>query len=86
MKELEDLVEDLKEHILFKEIASISTHHYDSYINSELTNRHMEIMAFEEAIKHVETSPLHKRDIILEFQKKALAIKIRIAEIPKYKV
>lgn len=82
MKELEELVEDLKEHILFKEIASISTHHYDSYINSELANRHMEIMAFEEAIKHVEQNPLHKRDILLNFQKKALEIKMRIADIP----
>ncbi|MFA6924777.1 MAG: hypothetical protein WC223_11060 [Bacteroidales bacterium] len=81
MKELDNLVAELKEYLLSKELELKKNPKFDTYTRGHLLNRENEIKGFEIACREYEKDPFMKTKIINNFRKKAYEIKTEIDKI-----
>ena len=81
MKELEILVDNLKEYLKAKESELRQFPDFNLYIEDSLANRKREIEGFEAMSKTCETNPFHKSEVIANFTNDADSIKKEIDKI-----
>jgi len=81
MKELEEMVDDLKNYIRIKKNELLKLPGFNSYTDGEILNRYGDIESFENASKVASTVAYPKSEIIKNFQRDADEIKKRIDEI-----
>lgn len=81
MKELEILVEDLKEYLKTREAELRKSSNFNLYTEGFIINRKSDIESFEASSKSYEKNPLHKSEVIAGFTKDADLIKKEIDKI-----
>lgn len=82
MRELEDLVSDLKQYLNVKRKELESSPNFNTYINDSLTNiERNSIENFEIMCKQVDPNSLYNAEIIKHFQEGADSIKREIDNI-----
>lgn len=81
MKELEILVNNLKDYLAKKEIELKQHSNFNLYTEGALLNRQRDIESFEVATKGCEQNPFHRLDVINNFTKDADTIKSEIDKI-----
>ena len=81
MKELEEIVSDLKQCLYEKEKEITSNPKASSYIVSALQNRKLEVALFEKSTREITPDPTQKVNIITNFKNGAEDIKTAINSI-----
>jgi len=81
MKELDDLLNDLKNHLLTKELELKNNPNFNSYTESFLENRRRDIESFQYACKNCDTNSVYQKEIIANFRIDADKIKLEIDKI-----
>jgi hypothetical protein len=81
MKELEILVDNLKDYLAKKELELSRNPNFNSYTAGHLRNRQRDIESFESACKNCETNSFEKIKLIDSFKKDASKIKLDIDNI-----
>lgn len=81
MKELEILVDDLKNSLTTKELELRKNPNFNSHTEGSLLNRQRDIEGFQLASKSCDTNPFMKNQIIENFKNDAAKIKSEIDKI-----
>ncbi|SDG11274.1 hypothetical protein [Mucilaginibacter gossypii] len=81
MKELEEIVNDLKHCLAEKEEEITSNPNVSSYAVSALQNRQLEVALFEKSTREVTSDPTQKANIITNFTIGAKELKAAINSI-----
>jgi hypothetical protein len=81
MKELEQIVTEVKQVLALKEEEVQNANSANSYVHSTLENRRLEVELFENSTKNVTTDPTQKGTIIENFRKGAKGLIEQINKI-----